>query len=203
MSTNEGGIRCPCIIRYPPLISLDSSTTTTDPSHLKASATTHAFTNVMDIMPTILSLAAIRHPYPDTFQSRTIVPMRGKSWVPLLSSQTPHVYDAAFDFTGWELFGNRAVRQGEWKAVLQAPPRGTGEWELYDLSVDPGELRDLAVVGNERDREKLRELIRHYETYYQETGMFDASLAIEEARKKVRSVGKVVDGGSLHGFRGR
>jgi len=213
MSTNEGGIRCPCIIRYPPLIPLTSTTTsssntatttTTNGSpRLIASSTTHAFTTVMDITPTILSLASIPHPYPNPFQSRTIVPMRGKSWVPHLSSQSPHVYDSTFDFTAWELFGNRAVRKGRWKAVLQAPPRGTGEWELYDLSVDPGELRDLAVVGDKGDGEKLDELIRHYETYYQETGMFDAGLAIEEARRKVRSVGRAVDKGGLHGFRGR
>jgi len=195
MSTNEGGIRCPCIIRYPPLIPLSSTTTNT----LTASSTTHAFTTVMDITPTILSLANIPHPYPNLFQSRPIVPMRGKSWVSLLSSHSPYVYDSAFDFTAWELFGNRAVRKGRWKAVLQAPPKGSGEWELYDLSTDPGELKDLAKV----EKSKMQELVRHYETYYQETGMFDAGLAIEEARRKVRSVGGVVEGGGLHGFRGR
>lgn len=131
--------------------------------------------------------------------------MRGKSWVPLLSSQASHVYNEDFDFTAWELFGNRAVRKGRYKAVLQAPPRGTGEWELFDLSVDPGELNNLAIGAYEGSEERkiLDGLIRHYETYYQETGMFDAGLAIEEARRKIKSVGKVVEGGGLHGFRGR
>jgi len=198
MSTNEGGIRCPCIIRYPPLIPLIS----TSPA-LTASSTTHAFTTVMDITPTILALASIPHPYPHPFQSRTIVPLRGKSWVLHLSSPSEHpaVYSSAFDFAAWELFGNRAVRRGRWKAVLQAPPKGTGAWELYDLEADPGEIVDLA--GVESQRERLRELVRCYEVYYQETGMFDAGAAIEEARRKVRSVGGAVERAGLHGFRGR
>jgi hypothetical protein len=127
--------------------------------------------------------------------------MRGKSWVPLLNSTSPHVYDAAFDFTGWELFDNRAVRKGKYKAILQPPPRGTGEWELYNLDDDPGEIKDLAHI--QEFKEKKDELIQHYEVYYQETGMFDASLAFENARKTAASVGKVNEVVGMHGFRGR
>lgn len=125
--------------------------------------------------------------------------MRGKSWVPLLDGSSPHVYDSEFDFTGWELFGNRAVRKGKYKAVLQPPPRGTGDWELYDLEADPGEVNDLAKVAVE----KTKELIRHYEVYYQETGMFDADLAVQTAKERVKSVGRANEKVGMHGFRGR
>ena len=39
-------------------------------------------------------------------------------------------------------------------------PRGSGEWELYDLEEDPGEVRDLA----RREPEVLGRLIRYVVT---------------------------------------
>lgn len=113
--TSEGGIRCPCIVRYPPSLGLSPG------------AISDTFTNVMDIMPTILELAGVQHPG-GSFRGRKVVPMRGKSWAPLLRGRTESVYDDSDDFTGWELFGCRAVRQGPWKALLMPPPRGTGDW---------------------------------------------------------------------------
>ena len=41
----------------------------------------------------------------------------------------------------WEHEGNRAIRQGRWKLVA----RHRGDWELYDLEVDPGETTDVAA----------------------------------------------------------
>jgi arylsulfatase len=37
------------------------------------------------------------------------------------------------------------VRKDDWKLLLQAAPYGTGTWQLYDLSQDPGEQHDLAA----------------------------------------------------------
>ena len=113
----------------------------------------------MDVMPTILDLAGVTHPAPH-FRDRSVVPMRGKSWVPLLAGQTSAIHNATEDFTAWELFGCRAVRQGKWKALLMPTPRGSGEWELYDLEEDPGEVRDRA----KRDPEVLGRLIRYVVT---------------------------------------
>ena len=48
--------------------------------------------------------------------------------------------------TGWELFGRRAIRQGDWKALHLPAPYGPGTWQLYDLSQDRGELNDLAAA---------------------------------------------------------
>jgi arylsulfatase len=42
------------------------------------------------------------------------------------------------------LFGIRAYRLGDWKILQLPPPYGTGQWQLYDLSKDPGETNDLA-----------------------------------------------------------
>ena len=79
--------------------------------------------------------------------------MRGKSLVPYLAG-TPTRFTTTVTGTGWELFGRRAIRQGDWKA-LYLPAYGTGKWQLYDLSADPGEIEDMA----EARPEKLTELL--------------------------------------------
>ncbi len=51
---------------------------------------------------------------------------------------------------GWELFGNRAIRQGDWKLRWQFRPFGTGEWELFNLADDPAERFDLATKSPDK-----------------------------------------------------
>ncbi|KAK8126350.1 arylsulfatase [Apiospora kogelbergensis] len=169
--TTEGGIHCPCIIRYPPLVKAADAGTITD-----------TFTTVMDILPTMLELAGVEHRTP--FRGRDVEPVRGKSWTPLLRDPTNEslvIYDpeAAADAVGWEQLGVAAVRLGDWKALFLPPPKGPGRWELYDLATD------LEPSG------KLRELLHHYETYYHETGMFDSYTMFQEALKR----SKATDGG--------
>jgi arylsulfatase len=81
---------------------------------------------------------------------------------------------------GWEQFGIAAVRVGKWKALYLPPPRGLGKWELYDLSTDQGEIYDLA----ESHKDKLLEMIAHYETYFQESGLFDSYTMVQETLKR-------------------
>jgi arylsulfatase len=55
------------------------------------------------------------------------------------------------DWLGWELFGNRAIRQGDWKLLNLLPAEGgTGEWQLYNLREDPAEVRDPSSVNPEK-----------------------------------------------------
>lgn len=159
----EGGIRCPCIVRYPRFA-------------LSRGEVTHDFTTVMDVLPTLLEMAGVPHPGA-TFRGREVVRPRGRSWVPLLDGGAASVHEggAAQDVTGWELFGRRAVRRGSWKAVFEPAP-GAEEWELYDLSKDLGEVHDLA-----REEPKiLEDLLVEWERYFAETGMYDPGV---EARR--------------------
>ncbi|KAH6662288.1 alkaline-phosphatase-like protein [Halenospora varia] len=152
----EGGIHCPCLIRYPPF-------------HPAPAAITHSFTTVMDILPTVLSLAGLEHPG-TTFQGREVVPVRGKSWVPHLTSpdySKSSVHGEDVHIHGWEFLDQRAIREGKWKAVWMTKPRGKGDWELYKVEEDPGELHDHA----EEQPELLQRLVFHWEQYYAETGM--------------------------------
>ncbi|KAJ6784957.1 hypothetical protein PWT90_01756 [Aphanocladium album] len=129
--STEGGIRCPCLVRFPPL-------------QASSNAISHTFTTVMDILPSILQLAQVQHPG-TSFRGRNVVVPRGKSWVDHLSSPSTHptVHEEENHIHGWELFGNRAIRMGSWKAVLLAR-QGGDSWELYNVEEDPAEQHDLA-----------------------------------------------------------
>ncbi|MBK7742782.1 MAG: hypothetical protein IPI40_03420 [Betaproteobacteria bacterium] len=48
------------------------------------------------------------------------------------------------DYIGWEIFGNRAVRQGDWKLRWEIKPLGKSDWELFNVTADPAERHDLA-----------------------------------------------------------
>lgn len=104
----EGGIRCPCLIRYPPSHDGDKS--------LPAGSFTDSFCTVMDILPTVLDLAGVKPPG-SNFRGREVVPVRGATWVPHLEGNQAGFHDETEEITGWELFGLRAIRKGNWKAV--------------------------------------------------------------------------------------
>lgn len=148
--TTQGGIRVVGFLTYP--------------GFARQGQISNAFTTVMDITPTLLELAAT--PHPGAWKGRQVATPRGKSWVPYLGGNSPVVHDVEA-VTGWELFGMRAVRQGDWKAVNIPPPAGPGVWQLYDLSRDPGEVHDLART----QPETLNRLIEHWQQYAQETGV--------------------------------
>lgn len=104
----EGGIRCPCLIRYPPLHAESKA--------LRSGGITDSFCTVMDILPTMLDLAGVKSPGKQ-FRGREVVPVRGSSWLPHLSGGQVGFHDEEEEITGWELFGLRAIRKGPWKAV--------------------------------------------------------------------------------------
>lgn len=49
------------------------------------------------------------------------------------------------DYIAGEIFGNRALRQGDWKLRWQYKPFGKGDWELFNLASDPAERVDQAT----------------------------------------------------------
>ncbi|PVH67916.1 alkaline phosphatase-like protein [Cadophora sp. DSE1049] len=152
----EGGIRCPCLIRYPPFQSAPA-------------AITHSFTTAMDILPTVLSLAGLEHPG-TTFRNRDVVPIRGKSWIPHLTStdfSKTSVHGEDVHIHGWEFLDQRAIREGKWKAVWMGKPRGKNAWELYNIEEDLAEIHDRSA----EQPELLERLVFHWEQYYSETGM--------------------------------
>ena len=110
------------------------------------------FMHVADIMPTLLEAAGTA--YPKTLKGHDLPPLVGKSWMPVLAgrAESPRTDQ---DYMGWEIFGNRALRQGDWKLRWEWKPYGTGDWELYNLASDPVERTNLAA----QNPDKLKALL--------------------------------------------
>ncbi len=139
--TTEGGTRVPAFITYG--------------GAKRQSAIGTAFGTVADVVPTFLDIAGLP-PATTEFEGRTVEPVRGRSWAKYLAgeSETVHANDEA---TGWELFGARALRQGDWKVVHLFD----GSWQLFDVAKDPGETTDLASSEPRR----LKQLIAAWNRY--------------------------------------
>jgi arylsulfatase len=120
-----------------------------------------AFTSVTDVVPTLLDLAHVQQPQ-GQFQGRAVTPIRGKSWVPYLTGQAERVYTSE-EAIGTELFGSRAIRQGDWKIT----DLGDGTWRLFNIVQDPGETRDLSLAESER----LKALVAAWDVYAKDVGV--------------------------------
>lgn len=60
------------------------------------------------------------------------------------------------DWLGWELFGNRAIREGDWKLLyILTAAGGIGDWQLFNLRVDPAELHDVSSQYPEKRKAML------------------------------------------------
>lgn len=114
----EGGLRIPFIVRWP--------------GKIQPGQVSDHLGYFPDIMPTLAELAAL--PHPETSDGISMVPtLLGEKAAG--RAQEPHQY------LYWEDPRSRAVRMGEWKAIMPEPE---GAWELYDLRSDIQELNDLA-----------------------------------------------------------
>ena len=116
----EGGIREPLIVRWP--------------GRVPAGVTSDHVGYFGDFMATFAEISGSK--LPDRLDSISFLPaLTGEG-----AAQTPH------EFLYWEFYEGasvQAVRIGRWKAVRT--PMFTGKMELYDLSTDLGEQRDVAA----------------------------------------------------------
>jgi len=126
-----------------------------------------SFLHIRDIMPTILDAANIEQPG-ERFESRQVQAIQGNSVLPLLDGREAETAQGVNE-VGYELFGMKAFIAGQWKALWMPLPNGTGEWELFDLKQDPGELNDLA----KKHPQKLEELVNRWGQYEKENGVLD------------------------------
>ena len=120
---------------------------------------TSSFAWATDIAATILDIAQVSHPG-ERFGGRPILPMTGRSLLPLLSDPEARIY-MEDDPIGYDLAGNSALFKGDFKLQRSVPPMGDGRWRLYDIRQDPAETRDLA----ETQPERMAELLRDYEAF--------------------------------------
>jgi arylsulfatase len=129
----QGGIQVPAIVKLPG-------------SMRNAGDRIDQVAHVMDLMPTFLSVAGAD--YPADYKGESIVPLAGESLLPMLNLESAP--DNLPRELGWSAYGMDAYRQGNWKALRLPEPFGNGDWQLYDLASDPGEINDLAAKYPER-----------------------------------------------------
>jgi len=126
---------------------------------------TNALAYVTDIAPTILQLAGVSSPS-SRYGGRPVEQMVGRSLLPLLSGEVQRVYSES-DTIGYELAGNAALFQGDYKIVRNRGPVGDGRWHLYNIVVDPGEANDLS----ESMPQRLQSMLAEYEAYASHNGV--------------------------------
>jgi len=137
----EGGISAPLIVRWPQGINKAyENKIVNEPSYL------------IDVMPTLLELSKSK--YPLTFKNNTILPLEGRSILPVLNGKTI----AAHKYMYWEHEGNQAIRNGSWKAVKDDKQNN---WELFDLSNDKSEQHNLA----DKQPELLKDLVAKWQEW--------------------------------------
>ena len=133
--------------------------------------------HVADIMPTLLEVAGAS--YPRTVNGQELPPLIGKSWVKLLAGEEESPRSSQ-DYLAWEVFGNRAVRQGDWKLRWQYKPYGKGEWELFNLAEDVAERRDLAS----EQPDKVKALLALWDDYVRANNVILPSRVLSEGLEK-------------------
>ncbi len=119
----EGGIREPFIVRWP--------------AKIPAKQTTDHISGFWDVMPTVAEMAGIN-------LTKNKIPTEGISLMPVLTGKPKAQKQHSYMY--WEFHENKtsdqAVRKGNWKAIRHDPD---GKTELYDLSTDIGETKNVAA----------------------------------------------------------
>lgn len=123
-SCDEGGIRIPCIVRWP--------------GRVPAASVSEIPSYFPDWFPTLVKFAGAE--LPEGIQSLDGIDLTGE----LTGNGSPQRTEPLV----WELAeygGIVALRQGNWKAIRRGlKTQQPGDWELYDLEKDPTESNNLA-----------------------------------------------------------
>ncbi|MCG6156458.1 arylsulfatase [Rubinisphaera margarita] len=139
-SLYEGGIRVPCIVRWP--------------GRVKAGSVSNRVAGFEDIMPTILDLVGHAENSPQEIDGISFAPtLLGEDQEP-----RPFLYR---EFSSYG--GQQSVRAGDWKAVRQNMRKGNLEIELYHLARDPGEQNNVAEQ-HPKVVERLKKLMQEQHT---------------------------------------
>lgn len=138
----EGGTRVPAFITYP--------------KYFKKGLN-HSYSTVKDIVPTLLDIIGLEHPS----QINSGLGLEPPSGYSMIRNANPYRIEAN------EILGKYSVRKGAWKIVNMPQPYGNGNWQLYNLSEDLSESRDLS----QQQPKILAELINEWKSYAANNGV--------------------------------
>src|SRR5690606_29364435 len=142
---HEGGISSPLIAHWPAGI----------PASLRGTLI-NEYGFLPDIMATFADISGAS--YPSTRKGKPVPSMVGESFLPLLKGSNAPIHDQPIF---WEHEGNKAVRLGNYKAVMKWEEDRRGKWELYEISKDRTELNDLS----EKEPDRLASLVAAWEEW--------------------------------------
>ncbi len=134
---HEGGISTPLIIHWP-----------SQTKDVKKGKVVREYGFLPDIMATFVDVSGAA--YPKTYNGHDIPPMEGQSLLPLIEGSDEQVHKKPIF---WEHEGNKAVRLGNYKLVMEWKGKDKNHWELYDMSKDRSEEHDIASEHPEKVKE--------------------------------------------------
>ena len=134
--------------------------------------------HVADIMPTLLEVAGAS--YPTTSPGRELPPLIGKSWGQVLAgeAESPRTEQ---DYLAWEVFGNRAVRQGDWKLRWQYKPFGK---ERLGAVQPRRRIPPSAMTSPPQQPDKVKALVALWDDYVRANNVILPSRSPFEAMEK-------------------
>jgi len=145
----EGGIRVPCIMRWPGVIPAGSSN--------------NEIAGVIDLLPTFCAIAGVKIPTDRIIDGRNILPYLCDEKLDPPIHDTFVVPGSGIRHGDWKLFVKAQKPGGKGnKGMQDRKPAGAGS--LFNLKNDPGETRDLS----EQFPNKARELRKLMEAYMKE-----------------------------------
>jgi arylsulfatase A-like enzyme len=153
---HEGGVMSPFIIHWPAGALANG----------KVNTSTFQLVNVA---PTLYEALGVT--YPAKLNGHSLEPLAGGSMLPALvsaESQSSQLW--------WEHLGNAAIIRGKWKLVRQYD----WNWELYDLTTDRNELKDLAIANPDL----VAELTAEWETLADQYGVIPFRKTLEIYHKR-------------------
>ena len=142
---HEGGISSPLIAHWPKGISAGIR-----------GKLINQYSFLPDIMATFIEVSGAT--YAMEKDGKPVPAVVGKSFLPLFNGQdTPIHTQPVF----WEHEGNKAVRLGDYKAVMKWEKGKPETWELYHISSDRTELSNLSA----KEPDRLRELVSAWDEW--------------------------------------
>lgn len=177
-SAYEGGLRVPCLVRWPAVA--------------KAGQVNATLVHVVDWLPTLLAAAGSAAPAQPVLDGRSLLPLlRGESLPP----RPLYWYMPLYDLR-WAATPCAVIRDGDWKLIeyfgdwFDAEPRyhAGHKLELFNLRDDLGETRDLANVEAARATKMQAQLRAWLQSIPAPVPganpHFDAKRQLEESRLK-------------------